>query len=74
MTQSPAEYAVTVRFDGGCLGNPGRKYGSYRIEDDWVVIAQESRFELGFGTNNEAEFESLIRALLVPNPSSKRDS
>jgi ribonuclease HI len=59
----PAEYAVTVRFDGGCLGNPGRKYGSYKIEDDLVVIAEESRFDLGFGTNNEAEFEALIRAL-----------
>src|SRR4051812_21045574 len=58
-----AEYAVTVRFDGGCQGNPGRKYGSYRIEDDHVVVAQESRFELGHGTNNEAEFEALIRAL-----------
>ena len=54
-----AQYAVTVRFDGGCQGNPGRKYGSYRIEDEVVVIAQESRFELGRGTNNEAEFEAL---------------
>jgi ribonuclease HI len=26
-------------------------------------MAQESRFELGHGTNNEAEFEALIRAL-----------
>src|SRR5688572_11432351 len=59
----PADYAVTVRFDGGCLGNPGKKYGSYKIEDDFVVIARESKFELGFGTNNEAEFEALIRAL-----------
>ena len=58
-----AEYAVTVRFDGGCLGNPGRKYGSYKIEDDFVVIAKESKFQLGHGTNNEAEFEALIRAL-----------
>jgi ribonuclease HI len=58
-----AQYAVTVRFDGGCQGNPGRKYGSYRIEDEVVVIAEESRFELGRGTNNEAEFETLIRAL-----------
>jgi len=59
----PVDYAVTVRFDGGCLGNPGKKYGSYRIEDDFVVVAQKSRFDLGFGTNNEAEFEALIRAL-----------
>lgn len=58
-----ADYLVTVRFDGGCLGNPGKKYGSYKIEDDSVIIAEESRFDLGFGTNNEAEFEALIRAL-----------
>jgi hypothetical protein len=45
-----AQYAVTVRFDGGCQGNSGRKYGSYRIEDEVVVMAQESRFELGHGT------------------------
>jgi len=58
-----AEYSVTIRFDGGCQGNPGRKYGSYRVEDDFVVITQKSRFHLGHGTNNEAEFEALIRAL-----------
>lgn len=62
-TKPPAEYAVTVRFDGGCLGNPGRKYGSYKFEDDLAFIAKASRFDLGFGTNNEAEFEALIRAL-----------
>jgi len=44
-------------------GNPGRKYGSYRIEDDHLVVAQESRFDFGHRTNNEAEFEALIRAV-----------
>lgn len=68
----PTDYTVTIRFDGGCEGNPGRKYGSYVITDAYVTIAEESRFELGTGTNNEAEFEALIRALGVLNQTSKR--
>jgi ribonuclease HI len=72
LPKPPADYTVTIRFDGGCQGNPGRKYGSYRIEDDLVVIAQESRFDLGTGTNNEAEFEALIRALKTLRETSHR--
>lgn len=56
---------IQVRFDGGCKPNPGAKYGSYEIMKvrDKHVIARATRFTLGFGTNNEAEFESLITAL-----------
>lgn len=54
---------ATIRFDGGCRGNPGQKYGSYEVRISSDVVASESRFELGHGTNNEAEWEALIRAL-----------
>lgn len=52
-----------LRFDGGCRGNPGAMYGSYRIIIDGNFELSESRFELGHGTNNEAEWESLLKAL-----------
>lgn len=56
--------SITIYFDGGCRPtNPGRKYGSYEVRLNGVVAGSKSRFELGWGTNNEAEFESLIKAL-----------
>lgn len=62
-----AMFTVTLRFDGGCSPNPGQKYGSYafsRISRGVeVLIKHRGRFSLGVGTNNEAEFESLILAL-----------
>lgn len=55
---------IEIYFDGGCEPNPGRKYGSYEVLFDGVQAAKWSRFDLGKGTNNEAEFESLEAALL----------
>lgn len=55
---------IHIYFDGGCKPNPGTKYGSYE-----VVLNQEhslvkvSARNFGYGTNNEAEFNSLIEAL-----------
>jgi ribonuclease HI len=55
---------IQIFFDGGCRPtNPGNKYGSFEILMDEKSIIQESRFELGHGTSNEAEYESLERAL-----------
>jgi len=54
---------LTVIFDGGSHGNPGAGYGSYALQfgtDSPQVVHVE------FGeamTNNEAEYEALIRAL-----------
>jgi ribonuclease HI len=52
----------TVIFDGGSRGNPGPGYGSYSLQflDE---PPQVSRLEFGEMTNNEAEYETLIRAL-----------
>jgi len=52
-----------IQFDGGCNPNPGIKYGSYAVSIDDTFEIGRSRFPLGIGTNNEAEFESLILAL-----------
>jgi ribonuclease HI len=54
---------VEIFFDGGCLGNPGQKYGSFQVLLDGRPIASRSRVEFGHGTNNEAEFNSLKMAL-----------
>jgi len=53
----------TVVFDGGSRGNPGPGYGSYALQfaDEPPQVAHlEFEEEM---TNNEAEYEALIRAL-----------
>jgi len=52
-----------IYFDGGCLGNPGQKYGSFQVKLDGREIVKRSRVDFGFGTNNEAEFNALKLAL-----------
>ena len=54
---------ATIYFDGGCLGNPGRKYGSFQVLLDGKQVVGRKRVEFGHGTNNEAEFNSLKLAL-----------
>lgn len=56
-------FEVTVQWDGGCSPNPGNKYGSYRILYNGKPLLWHSRFSLGHGTNNEAEFEALEKAI-----------
>ncbi|MGH2625690.1 MAG: ribonuclease HI family protein [Anaerolineales bacterium] len=53
-----------IVFDGGSLGNPGRAYGSFRIAPAETGSAPATgRREFGLGTNNEAEYWTLIAAL-----------
>ena len=61
----PVETAskVEIYFDGGCLGNPGQKYGSFQVKLDGREILRRSRVDFGFGTNNEAEFNALKLSL-----------
>lgn len=51
-------------FDGGSKGNPGPAYGSFHIrpwrDDDEGTT---ERLNFGLGTNNEAEYLSLIGGL-----------
>jgi|ERR1035441_476524 ribonuclease HI len=55
---------IEIHFDGGCRPtNPGNKYGSYEVLLDGVSVKTLSEIPLGWGTNNEAEFEILIVAL-----------
>src|SRR5438445_1444473 len=55
---------IVIEFDGGCRPtNPGNKYGSYEIQLEGRSVFRANRIELGWGTNNEAEFDTLIRAV-----------
>jgi ribonuclease HI len=49
-------------FDGGSRGNPGPAYGSYRIKQGSSGARKPVRLDLGRGTNNEAEYRTLIMA------------
>jgi ribonuclease HI len=50
---------LEIHFDGGCLGNPGQKYGSFQVLFDGKKVAGRGRVDFGHGTNNEAEFNAL---------------
>ena len=55
---------LVIEFDGGCRPtNPGNRYGSFQVTRDQIEILRADRKQLGWGTNNEAEFETLILAL-----------
>jgi ribonuclease HI len=49
-------------FDGGSRGNPGPAYGSYQIRRGGSKARKPVRLNLGQGTNNEAEYRTLIKA------------
>ncbi|MFN2252434.1 MAG: ribonuclease HI family protein [Anaerolineae bacterium] len=55
----------SIVFDGGSRGNPGQGYGSYRIRAGGGPWGPPVRLEFGSNvTNNEAEYMSLIAALV----------
>jgi len=53
---------ATLTFDGGSLGNPGPAYGSYLLESKSTSapLRRLVRLNFGRGTNNEAEYWTLI--------------
>lgn len=61
--QLPVELRVELIFDGGSRGNPGPAYGSYRLKLGSEKARSPVRLDFGKGTNNEAEYMTLIRAL-----------
>ncbi|MBX3069905.1 MAG: ribonuclease HI family protein [Thermomicrobiales bacterium] len=65
--QGTAAHPYVVIFDGGSLGNPGKGYGSYLLVSP---TGRQVHRELDFSednpvmTNNQAEYRTLIEALL----------
>ncbi len=55
----PAESFMLI-FDGGSRGNPGPSYGSYLLQGPNVATSKPARLRFGRGTNNEAEYRTLI--------------
>ncbi len=62
MPASPDKRYVLV-FDGGSLGNPGAAYGSFSIQHAGEAPGRPERVTFGQGTNNEAEYKTLIAGL-----------
>ncbi len=52
----------TIIFDGGCLGNPGKAYGSFKLQTR-EGKERIMRLQFGHGTNNSAEYMALNAAL-----------
>lgn len=52
-----------IFFDGGSKGNPGESFGSFLINEEQGQSRTPVRLYLGHGTNNEAEYLSLLSAL-----------
>jgi ribonuclease HI len=52
--------SFTLIFDGGSKGNPGPSYGSYVVRGPNGKGDRPTRLRFGRGTNNEAEYRTLI--------------
>jgi ribonuclease HI len=60
---APGRSGYVLVFDGGSHGNPGPAYGSFRIQCVGRPADAPERLTLGRGTNNEAEYKTLIAGL-----------
>ena len=56
---------VLIVFDGGSRGNPGEMFGSFQIRLGRKRPSAPIRVRMGYGTNNEAEYLSLLSSLLT---------
>jgi ribonuclease HI len=61
--EGPERARFTLVFDGGSRGNPGQAYGSFRLQRQGAAPSSPRRLRFGRGTNNEAEYRTLIQGL-----------
>lgn len=54
---------AVVQFDGGCVPNPGERYGSWAVTLDNTEVERVSRKAFGPGTNNQAELIACERGV-----------
>ena len=61
----PAKGLLRLTFDGGSRGNPGPAYGSFRVRGAGhaEALQETRRLRFGRGTNNEAEYWTLLEGL-----------
>ena len=53
---------IIIHTDGGSRGNPGPAAAAFIVEQNEIIIYQESKF-LGNATNNIAEYNGVVIAL-----------
>jgi ribonuclease HI len=60
-----ARGSLRLTFDGGSRGNPGPAYGSFRVRGAGAAepLQEMRRLRFGKGTNNEAEYWTLLEGL-----------
>jgi ribonuclease HI len=60
-----ARGSLRLTFDGGSRGNPGPAYGSFRVRGAGAAetLQEMQRLRFGKGTNNEAEYWTLLEGL-----------
>jgi ribonuclease HI len=61
--QSASPPSFLLIFDGGSKGNPGPSYGSYVVRGPNGKGKKPTRLRFGRGTNNEAEYRTLIAGI-----------
>jgi len=54
---------VIINTDGGARGNPGPAACSFVIKEEEQILFKNSKF-LGIATNNQAEYQGVIMALI----------
>jgi len=65
---SPARRRLVIHTDGAARGNPGPAGAGWIIETPSGEVVTEGWAYLGTLTNNQAEYEALLRALMDADP------
>lgn len=72
MTAADAGARGVLNVDGASFGNPGPSGSGVVLEVDGEVVAELSR-DLGYGTNNQAEYRALLDGLAAAADRGVRD-
>ncbi|MDX1662009.1 MAG: ribonuclease HI family protein [Gemmatimonadota bacterium] len=59
---------LVIRTDGAARGNPGPAGAGWVIEDPDGTVVSDGCAYLGEATNNQAEYQALLRALEAVDP------
>lgn len=65
MASDPQKKRIRLYTDGSSIGNPGASGIAYLITDESGTVLAAGREPLGTATNNQAEYQALLRGLEV---------
>lgn len=62
--------SLSIYCDGGSRGNPGPAASAFVVKDTASKILHQQGFFLGIATNNQAEYQAVLKALefLITSP------